>query len=351
MKTPQQKYPKKRSAGFSLIEFLVASVLSMIVLIAIGSGYFAARKINDVALGRLGVQQDMRNAANLIVRDARMAGSFGCFNMANKEPATVGSDGSASSNTPRNLIAAGQTTGLVPVKSFAGSTFNVTGFTASGNALVFQYGIGSASITGNNNGTMTMQMPADDPLQNISSNMPLVFSSCNVLDRPTSFAVTRGKDSMTINNINPALNTGHVAAEMSILRYMVSAYVIGTTTAGEQGLYRIQLGDDNTWQSPQLLLPGITAMNISYGYVGNCAPSGAAASDISRETFTFANALDGTQNPPTPALIRITLNGNTLAAQGKDMENAASRTDAGNVYVYNIEATLRGGNTCADRSI
>ena len=191
MNRSQQKYSKKHSAGFSLIEFLVASVLSMIVLIAIGSGYFAARKINDVALGRLGVQQDMRNAANLIVRDARMAGSFGCFNMANKEPATVGSDGSASSNTPRNLIAAGQTTGLVPVKSFAGSTFNVTGFTASGDALVFQYGIGSASITGNNNGTMTMQMPADDPLQNISSNMPLVFSSCNVIDRPTSFTATR----------------------------------------------------------------------------------------------------------------------------------------------------------------
>ncbi len=255
MNRSQQKYSKKRSAGFSLIEFLVASVSSMIVLIAIGSGYFAARKINDVALGRLGVQQDMRNAANLIVRDARMAGSFGCFNMANKEPATVGSDGSASSNTPRNLIAAGQTTGLVPVKSFAGSTFNVTGFTASGNALVFQYGIGSASITGNNNGTMTMQMPADDPLQNISSNMPLVFSSCNVIDRPTSFAVTRSGTGVTINNINPALNTGHVVAEMSILRYVVNAYVIGTTTAGEQGLYRIQLGDDNNWQSPQLLLP------------------------------------------------------------------------------------------------
>ena len=351
MKTPQQKYPKKRSAGFSLIEFLVASVLSMIVLIAIGSGYFAARKINDVALGRLGVQQDMRNAANLIVRDARMAGSFGCFNMANKVPATVGSDGSTSPITPSNLMAAGQTTALVPVKSFAGTTFNVTGFTASGNALVFQYGIGSASITGNADGTMTMQVPPDDPLQSISNAMPLVFSSCNVLDRPTSFAVTRGKDSMTINNINPALNTDHVAAEMSILRYAVNAYVIGTTTAGDQGLYRIQLGDDNNWQSPQLLLPGITAMNISYGYVGNCAPSGAAASDISRETFTFANALDATQNPPTPALIRITLNGNTLAAQGKDMESAASRTDAGNVYVYNIEATLRGGNTCADRSI
>jgi type IV pilus assembly protein PilW len=186
--------------------------------------------------------------------------------------------------------------------------------------------------------------------------MPLVVSSCNVIDRPTSFTATKttrpeGGTVVTINNINPALNTGHVVAEMSILRYAVNAYVIGTTTAGEPGRGRGRLGDDNNWQSPQLLLPGITAMNISYGYVSNCAPSGAAASDVSRETFTFTNALDDKQNPPTPALIRITLNGNTLAAQGKDMESAASRTDAGNVYVYNIEATLRGGNTCADRSI
>ena len=69
--------------GFSLIEFLVASILSMIVLIAAGSGFFMARQLNDVATARLQVQQDLRHAANMIVRDARMAGSFGCFNMAN----------------------------------------------------------------------------------------------------------------------------------------------------------------------------------------------------------------------------------------------------------------------------
>ena len=39
--------------GFSLIEFLVASILSMIVLIAAGSGFFMARQLNDVATARL----------------------------------------------------------------------------------------------------------------------------------------------------------------------------------------------------------------------------------------------------------------------------------------------------------
>lgn len=67
--------------GFSLIEFLVASALSMIVLLAVSSGYFTARSLNTAATSRLNVQQDLRNASNQIVRDARMAGNFGCFNM------------------------------------------------------------------------------------------------------------------------------------------------------------------------------------------------------------------------------------------------------------------------------
>lgn len=66
--------------GFTIVEFLVG-ILSIIVLIAVVSSYFTSRKLNDVANERLAIQQDLRNAATLIVRDARMAGSFGCFNM------------------------------------------------------------------------------------------------------------------------------------------------------------------------------------------------------------------------------------------------------------------------------
>lgn len=73
--------------GFTIIEFLVAGMLSMIVLMAVGSSYFTSRKLNDAANERLSAQQDLRNAATLIVRDARMAGGFGCFNMS-EHPAT-----------------------------------------------------------------------------------------------------------------------------------------------------------------------------------------------------------------------------------------------------------------------
>lgn len=78
--------------GFTIIEFLVAGMLSMIVLMAVGSSYFTSRKLNDAANERLAIQQDLRNAATLIVRDARMAGSFGCFNMSEHTEKDVVSD-------------------------------------------------------------------------------------------------------------------------------------------------------------------------------------------------------------------------------------------------------------------
>lgn len=78
--------------GFTIVEFLVAGLLSVIVLIAVVSSYFTSRKLNDAANERLAIQQDLRNAATLIVRDARMAGSFGCFNMSEHTEKDVVSD-------------------------------------------------------------------------------------------------------------------------------------------------------------------------------------------------------------------------------------------------------------------
>lgn len=356
------KHPSRRPVaayavrGFSLIEFLVASILSMIVLIAVGSGYFAARQLSDTALARLNVQQDLRNASNLIVRDARMAGSFGCFNMSAYDVAAVNE--TEIDEAAFRLVEPGQNS-LVPVKSLSAADFSPTGFTVGSNALVFQYGVGSASIVSQDTTNTVLQIPAGDPLQTATNNTPLVFTSCAVLDHPAAYGITvepvNPKDvsegfDITIDNINPALSTEQVTNEFAVLRYTVNAYVIGTAGT-QQGLFRFQLDDSGQWGNPQLLMPAITAMNVQYGYVNNCAASGAASDATAVETFEFTDVLktgndaDGEGVPP-PALIRITLNGsNNVAAQ------TATGAAAGDVYVYNIDATVRGGNTCADRTI
>jgi len=125
--------------GFSLIEFLVASALSMIVLLAVSSSYFTARSLNTAATARLNVQQDLRNASNQIVRDARMAGNFGCFNMSAYDVQAVIAD--SGSKDFLKLKGSGK---MLPAVRETDS-LDVTDFEQSGKALIFQYGIDTAS--------------------------------------------------------------------------------------------------------------------------------------------------------------------------------------------------------------
>ena len=130
---------KTAMRGFSILEFLVASLLSMIVLMAVSSTYFTARGLNKSANTRIGIQQDLRNAANMIVRDARMAGNFGCFNMSNFPASAVIEDKSSDEYT---LKTAG-VNNLLPIKEI--NKLGYAGFAQTGKALLFQYGIDKAN--------------------------------------------------------------------------------------------------------------------------------------------------------------------------------------------------------------
>ncbi|UOO87376.1 hypothetical protein LVJ86_03760 [Neisseria arctica] len=314
----------------------------MIVLIAVGSGYFASRKINDVALARLSVQQDLRNAANLIVRDARMAGGFGCFNMLNHKADAIKSDDDDIAKSDDDDIAKSDDAAEYPPKLKPEDTAQTTlvpikqqplpKLGLKGNALIFQYGIGSASVSQNAAGSLRLNIPTGDPLQGLNASMPLIISSCNVLDRPSS--ITWANDQLTTT---PAIDATHVPAEMVVQRYVANAYGIGD----EGGLLRYELGSDGKWSkdSAQLLMADVSSMTVNYGYLvcpNNAA--GAVAGTAASETYQFSTQL---RTDMAPALIRITLNGGSMAAGGGNI-------DAGNVDIYTIDAAVRGGMTCED---
>lgn len=277
--------------GFSLIEFLVASALSMIVLVAVSKGYFTARQLNNAADSRMSTQQDLRNASNMVVRDARMAGGFGCFNVAGDGNQTIRDENTATSQS--NAFKLENTAGNSgAVRKIDGDNFNVTGFTATSDALVFLYG-------------------ADNP----EDGDPLVLSTCDLLVRPANNAKPAD-----IAAAKTALGGATIRDnEISVLRYAVHAYVTGSI-GGQEGLFRFQL-NGNTWGNPQLLVSGVTGAAFSYIYVNNC-PDG----EGNTETFQYSNDLNG-----IPAFVRINLTGGAADA--------------------NIDAAIRGGNTCANRSL
>lgn len=292
--------------GFSILEFLVASLLSMIVLMAVSSTYFTARGLNKSANTRIGIQQDLRNTANMIVRDARMAGNFGCFNMSNFPASAVIEDKSSDEYTLKTA------NNLLPIKEIE---LSYPGFTQKGRALLFQYGIDKA----------------DSPAKTA------IASSCSRIAKPH----TEIKD-LAAAKLALKITDSDQDGSIAIMKHEMIAYAVGKL-GEESGLFRFQLSNDGSWSNPQLLIKGITSMDIHYIY-SECSDSeNASASGVNTESFDYKNKLDDTSaEAKSPASIQIVLNNGSIDPS-KEQDNK--------VDIYKINATIRGGNVCANRSL
>ncbi|HGP7636726.1 TPA: PilW family protein [Neisseria gonorrhoeae] len=296
--------------GFTIVEFLVAGLLSVIVLIAVVSSYFTSRKLNDAANERLAEQQDLRNAATLIVRDARMAGSFGCFNMSEH----IGNDvvfNVAQKNALFSLKrnSTNSTNKLIPITE--SPNINYQNFFQVSSALIFQYGIDDVDAS------------ADTT----------VVSSCAAISKPGKQIPTleNAKKELKIQNSDKEQN-GNIARQ----RHVVNAYAVGKI-AGEEGLFRFQLDDKGKWGNPQLLAKKVKRMRVRYIYVSGCPEDEDAGKE---EQFKYTDKFDSSV---TPAGVEVLLD------SGSDANIAASSDNI--IYAYRINATIRGGNVCANRTL
>lgn len=308
--------------GFTIIEFLVAGMLSMIVLMAVGSSYFTSRKLNDAANERLAAQQDLRNAATLIVRDARMAGSFGCFNMSehtkddivdssNQTQPASAKPGVKQENPLFSLKRSDMDKQLIPVAESADIQY--PGFTQVGKALVFQYGI--------------------DDLD--ASAETVVVSSCSKIAKPGKKISTLQEAKSTLQITNDDKQNGNITRQ----RHQVNAYAVGRI-ASEEGLFRFQLDDKGKWGNPQLLAKKIRRMKVRYIYVSDCPEDDDAGKE---EKFKYTDTFDSAKDAVTPAGVEV------LLSSGTDTKIAASSDN--HIYAYRIDATIRGGNVCANRTL
>lgn len=303
--------------GFTIVEFLVAGLLSVIVLIAVVSSYFTSRKLNDAANERLAIQQDLRNAATLIVRDARMAGSFGCFNMSEHTEKDVVSDVaqknrlfSLKMNSTNKVISNGTDNKLIPIAESLNIRYQ--GFTHRPNALIFQYGIDDAN----------------------ASAETTVVSSCGAISKPGKQIPTLedAKKELKIQDSDKEQN-GNIARQ----RHVVNAYAVGMFSNNEEGLFRFQLDDKGEWGNPQLLAKKVKRMDVRYIYVSDCPEDEDAGKE---EQFKYTDKFDSSV---TPAGVEVLLD------SGSDAKIAASSDNI--IYAYRINATIRGGNVCANRTL
>ena len=356
MKRQNNRYTvlPKKITGFTLIELLVASALSIIVLIAAGSGFVTTQKLSQVAKGRLQVQNDLRNATNMIVRDARMAGSFGCFNLAKtatNDQTKLKDHGAA--NVLGALEYNNQNQG---VKYLDGTALSQPGFTVSTSSpkvLLFTYGIGSSSgYSSSGANSFSVQIEEGGELAELAkqANAPIIISTCSSLERFPSSAKELSGSVLTVKNLSPNLSPDHdtqvnpkLQSEISVFRQVVNIYAIGTPIGGEEGLYLFQLNPNGEISAPQLLLAGVTSWELEFGYV----QSPGCKSMQNDTKIKFVNNIESNKAALSPALLRMQLKG---SGGGEVKSGKAENNSESDVQTYYINATIRGGNSCAERN-
>ena len=358
MKRQNNRYTvlPKKITGFTLIELLVASALSIIVLIAAGSGFVTTQKLSQVAKGRLQVQNDLRNATNMIVRDARMAGSFGCFNLAKtatNDQTKLKDHGAA--NVLGALEYNNQNQG---VKYLDGTALSLPGFTVSTSSpkvLLFTYGIGSSSgYSSSGANSFSVQIEKGGELAELSgqADAPIIISTCSSLERFPSSTKELNGSVLTVKDLSSNLSSDHntqvnpkLQSEISVFRQVVNVYAIGTPTGGEGGLYLFQLNPaTGRLGEPQLLLAGVTSWGLEFGYV----QSPGCKSMQNDAKIKFTDNIISNKTALSPALLRMQLKGS--GNNGEVKGGKAANNSESDVQTYFINATIRGGNSCAERN-
>ena len=291
----------------------------------------------------------------MIVRDARMAGSFGCFNLAKtatNDQTKLKDHGDANELGALEYNNQNQGVKYLDGTALLGSEFTVS--TSSPKVLLFTYGIGSSSgysSSGANSFSVQIEKGGELAELDEQTKAPIIISTCSSLERfPSSTKKLNGSE-LTVKDLSPNLSSDHdtqvnpkLQSEISVFRQVVNVYAIGTPTGGEEGLYLFQLNPTTgKLGEPQLLLAGVTSWELKFGYV----QSPGCKSMQNDAKIKFVDDIESNKTALSPALLRMKLKG---SGSGEIKSGKAANNSESDVQTYYINATIRGGNSCAERN-
>ena len=262
-------YTHKRIAGLSLVELMVAIVISSVLLLGISSVYLSSRRSNTVqdALARL--QENGRFAISSMTKDIRMAGYQGCTNIEYLTPSNIvaGSGGGtdATYNVLNNTYITGHTcsSGSCSPAAPAGIT------PLSGtDAITIQSAAGcSATLTGNMgvaNANIQMQLNSCG----FQANDVLFITDCQNADVFRANNVNNG--SIQVIAHSNSVNTSNFLSKAYDQRARVMSYgrhtfYIANGANGGPSLFRGDYKTDTDTVTPVELVEDVDNMTILYG--------------------------------------------------------------------------------------
>lgn len=265
-----------RNRGFSMVELMVAMVIGLMILAAVSTVLVNSKKNYTTQDSMARLQENARFAMQLLTRDVRMAGYFGCAD----EISSVSNR--LNPGAPTYSIFS-----TIPVEgSESGSTWSPSAtslaFTplAGTDALAIRYVAGDPI-------PLTKEMPSESASAQVDTNSGLqvgdvvMLADCSSADifQITNFNTSGGFDHVVHNTGegtpgNDPTNNPHkfskaYGSDASILRFNSVAYYIRPNDSGQPALYRRTLitntGTSTSSQVDQELVEGIEDLEILYG--------------------------------------------------------------------------------------
>ncbi|MDF7675911.1 prepilin-type N-terminal cleavage/methylation domain-containing protein [Neisseriaceae bacterium ESL0693] len=303
----------RHQRGLTLIELMVASAIGIVVLLAASSTYFSTFRLKQQVQTRVAYEQDVRNTANMMRRDARQLGNYSCMDAPT----------AAQLNT-------GKMTGAFDDNN---NTQSIS------TTLPISFNADNPGLTLDTNSTALVMVSGSEALANS--------------------VVATGKDEGAGESKN---SCGHAIVGDNTLQGVI--YVVATdVSTGKKGLYRILYtnGNTNNLGAPQLLVDNVISVQQQFQYDDlkstNCpsVPEDDNA-DVAWENLAWKdpkltilqNQLDFDKKNP-PILITTTL---TTCPNGvNDAGTCTANASSSGPVTYVIKSMVRQGAVCAQQAL
>ncbi len=303
-------YPRRRVAGLSIVELMVALTIGLILLLALTRLFVASRSTYTLEEGLARVQESGRFAMEFLTQDIRMAGYVGCSanlsgsqvnNMVEspEDYQTFNSNGISGYKYTCTSSCTGALTEWdpdLPSDYFPSGSDNIQPITGSDVVIIQRADTLSTHLTGNStpSNSNIQIINTTDLADEIAAGDILMVSDCKAADIFKATGVSSGSGKITVAHSQGGGNTGNFLAheygnDAEIMKLISRAYFIGrrgNTGSNPSSLYRRELGASASLET-QELVEGVGVMRFAYGE--DTDSTGDKVPDIYRNPSSVSN--------------------------------------------------------------
>jgi len=274
----------RRQRGLTLVELMVALVLSLMLMSGLISVFVANKRVYNVQTGVSRVQENGRFATQMVSQELRGAGYWGCATKNLDSLDITNTLNSASGyvfNFGRSMDgfeATGSSTWSPSLDSsivspIGGSDVLTLRYAVGGSARVIQHNNTSADIKA----TAGSDMASGDILLVSDCEDAAIFQATNVQNTsPTQTNIVHNTGSGSPGNATKDLGKKYINGE--VVRIRTRSYYVRTGADGGPSLWRVDNGG-----TPQELIPGVEQMQVLYGEDTN--------NDLAIDQYVKANSV------------------------------------------------------------